>query len=93
MPITNRDDVNHREAARILGTSLWAGLRRGALTPQEEDRIDRILDRASIREDEKAEIRRAAREAAANAKFEARKQEAVDRATRKVQRRRERKFW
>lgn len=93
MPITDRDAVNHREAARIIGTGLWAGLRRGYLTPEEADRIDRTLANAEIREDEKAEIRRAAREAAERADFEARKRKAVGKAVGRVERKHARKFW
>ncbi|MFJ2399837.1 hypothetical protein ACIOUE_00935 [Streptomyces xanthochromogenes] len=83
MPINDRDDVNHREAARILGTSLLAGLRRGYLTEAEERRIDRTIERAEIREAEKRAIRQAAQEARDRARFEAKKQKAVDRATKR----------
>jgi hypothetical protein len=84
MPINDRDDINHRELAKILGTGLWAGLRRGGhLTPAEERRIDRTIERARIREAEKREIREAAAAARDRARFEAKKQKAVDRATRR----------
>lgn len=83
MPINDRDPVNHREAARIFGTTLWAALRRGYLTEAEDRSIDRIIDRADVREAEKREIRQAAQEARDRARFEAKKQKAVDRATKR----------
>ncbi|MFB7647152.1 hypothetical protein ACFC0S_16870 [Streptomyces sp. NPDC056084] len=83
MPINDRDSVNHREAARILGTSLLAALRRGYLTDAEERRIDRTIERAEIREAEKRDIRQAAAEARDRARFEAKKQKAIDRATKR----------
>ena len=88
MPINDRDPVNVTEAARILGTGLWAGLRRGHLTARQEARIDRIVERAEVREAEKAAIRRAAAVAAENARFEAKKRKAVDAAVARATRRR-----
>jgi hypothetical protein len=87
MPINDRDPVNVTETARILGTSLWAGLRRGQLTDREQNRIDRIIERAELRETEKAAIRQAATEAAENARFEAKRQKAVDKAVARATRR------
>lgn len=52
MPITDQDNVNHREAARILGISLVAVMR-GELTTAQKRRIDQILAKAKKREDAK----------------------------------------
>lgn len=53
MPISNHDDVNHRELARILGISAVAALRGGRLTDRQKRRIDEITKRAKEREDKK----------------------------------------
>ncbi|WP_157879001.1 hypothetical protein [Streptomyces sp. CT34] len=50
MRINDTDYVNHTEAARILGTALFAALRRGNLTPRQKQKIDRILAEAEARE-------------------------------------------
>lgn len=80
MRITDRDTASHLDAARIIGTGLLAALRRGYLTEQEEARIEQILERADLREQQKAEIRAAAEQAAAAAVHAAKKQKAIDKA-------------
>lgn len=84
MPINDRDPVNVTEAARILGTGLWAGIRRGHLTAREQARVERIIDRAELRESQKATIRRATREAVEKTRFDAKKKKAVDAAVAKA---------
>ncbi|GAA2118377.1 hypothetical protein [Streptomyces synnematoformans] len=53
MPISNQDDINHRELARILGITGMAMLRGGRLTDRQKRRIDEITRRAKEREDKK----------------------------------------
>ncbi|MGA4844709.1 hypothetical protein [Streptomyces sp. G45] len=50
MRINDRDAINHTELARILGTALFAALRRGHLTPAQKRKIDRIVAQAEERE-------------------------------------------
>ncbi|MFH8751087.1 hypothetical protein ACH4GK_31900 [Streptomyces rimosus] len=86
MPITDRDDVNHLEAARIIALAGRIARReaRGKSAADLEARVERILQKAADRETDKALIRRAAHEAARAARFEQKKQKAVDRATKKT---------
>ncbi|WP_263170659.1 hypothetical protein [Streptomyces sp. SCSIO ZS0520] len=53
MPISDKDPVNGRELARILGISAVAAMRGGELTTAQKKRIDRIVKRAKDREDRK----------------------------------------
>lgn len=50
MRISDKDAINHTEAARILGTALVAALRGGNLTARQKQRIDRIIAGAEERE-------------------------------------------
>jgi hypothetical protein len=51
--ITDRDDINHAEAARIGRIAAVAALRGGVLTTKQQNTIDRILAAAKKREDKK----------------------------------------
>ncbi|MEU2789044.1 hypothetical protein [Streptomyces sp. NPDC007100] len=86
MPITDRDDVNAFEAAQIIALAGRIAHReaRGKSTADLEERVERLLQKAADRETDKALIRRAAQEAAHAARFEAQKQKAIDRATKKT---------
>jgi hypothetical protein len=83
MRITDRDNASHTDAARIIGIGLWAAVRRGHVSARDEARIEQILDRADVREEKKADIRQTAQAAREKAKHEAKKQRAVERATRR----------
>lgn len=50
MRVTDRDSITHTELIRIVGTALFAALRRGELTPQQMRKIDRIVAKAEARE-------------------------------------------
>lgn len=86
MPITDRDDVNHFEAAQIIALAGRIARReaQGKPTADLEARVERILQQAADRETDKALIRQAARDAAHAARFAAEKQKAIDRATKKT---------
>lgn len=49
MRISDKDAINHTEAARILGTALFAALRGGNLTSRQKRKIDRIIAGAEER--------------------------------------------
>lgn len=53
MRITDRDDINHAEAAEITRITAMACLRGGVLTTRQQRRIDSILAKAKAREDKK----------------------------------------
>ncbi|MGS2587070.1 hypothetical protein [Streptomyces hebeiensis] len=53
MRISDYDDINHTEAARVLGISLVAALRGGELTTRQMRKLDRIAEKATKREDAK----------------------------------------
>lgn len=84
MTISDRDDINHRELARVLGISVMAALRGGHFSARQQRTLERIAEGAEVRESEKREIRRAAQQAADDARFQQRKQKAVDKAVGKV---------
>lgn len=84
MPISDRDDINHRELARVLGITVVAALRGGHFSARQQRTIERIAEGAEVREAEKREIRRAAEQAAADARFNQRRQKAVDKAVAKA---------
>ncbi|MFI5867692.1 hypothetical protein [Streptomyces sp. NPDC051546] len=50
MRISEKDAINHTEAARILGTALFAALRGGNLTSRQKRKIDQIIAGAEERE-------------------------------------------
>ncbi|WP_406345519.1 hypothetical protein [Streptomyces sp. NBC_00648] len=50
MPISDRDDINHRELARIVGITAVAVLKGGRFSARQQKRIDQIIDRAHERE-------------------------------------------
>lgn len=85
MPINDEDDVNPAEAARIV----WLAVRkerreaRGRSGARFERKIDRILDRAAIREDDKRAIRREVAQAKRDAEYAKKRDKAVERATRR----------
>lgn len=84
MPISDRDDINHRELGRVLGITVIAALRGGRYTARQKRTIGKIAEGAEVRESEKREIRRIAEQAASDARFEQRKKKAVDKAVAKV---------
>ncbi|MFD7443902.1 hypothetical protein [Streptomyces sp. NPDC059909] len=52
MRITDKDDINHTELARILGISMRAAIR-GRFTTRQQARINQILEQARKREQAK----------------------------------------
>ncbi|MFE3522244.1 hypothetical protein ACFXOD_11725 [Streptomyces sp. NPDC059161] len=50
MRISDRDDINHGEAARILGITAVAALKGGRFSARQQQRIDRIVEQARERE-------------------------------------------
>lgn len=50
MRISDRDDINHGEAARILGITAVAVLKGGRFSARQKRRIDRIVEQARERE-------------------------------------------
>ncbi|MFK0238215.1 hypothetical protein [Streptomyces vinaceus] len=50
MRITDKDAINHTDAARIAGTVLVAALRGGNLSARQKRKIDRIITGAEERE-------------------------------------------
>jgi hypothetical protein len=84
MPISDRDDIGPAEFVRIAGIGLWSALRTGGeVSAQAERRIDRILERAAIREDRKAALREAVRQARADAEAAELRAKAARRAKRR----------
>ncbi|WP_199546610.1 hypothetical protein [Streptomyces sp. N35] len=86
MPINNEDDVNPAEAARIVWLAARKEIResRGKSGYRFERKIDRLLDRAAIREDDKRSIRREVEQAKRDQEYAKKRDKAVDRATRKT---------
>ncbi|WP_156722639.1 hypothetical protein [Streptomyces apocyni] len=54
MPISDKDPINHRELARILGITAAAALRGGKFSAAQQRRIDRIVEDAKAREAKRA---------------------------------------
>ncbi|MFJ8309799.1 MULTISPECIES: hypothetical protein [unclassified Streptomyces] len=53
MRISDRDDINHSEAARIFGITAVAVLKGGRFSARQQRRIDRIVEQARERENAK----------------------------------------
>ncbi|SDL28256.1 hypothetical protein [Streptomyces indicus] len=86
MPINDEDDVTPAEAARIVWLAARKEFResRGKSGARFERKIDRLLDRAAVREDEKRAIRAEVEQAKRAAEYAKKRDKAVERATRKT---------